>query len=292
MRKFSRAMIGLLLGATVLAPIAAQAQERDRDRGGEGRWRGGPAGESRGGESRGDGMSREAIQQAREANRAVERPAPVPQARVERPADSVRQGRGESDARRDRNRSGDTVQAGVTRNDDNRRRDGSRGDNDNRRGDANRGDDHRGRDWNRGDNDRNQRWTGDRRDWNREGNRAWDGDRRSWDRRDGNRRDNDRWDRNWRNDRRYSWQDYRTRNRDIYNLPRYQARHGYNYRRLYSGFRFESVFYGSSYWISDPWSYRLPPAYGPYRWVRYFDDVALVDLRTGEIVDIIYSFFW
>ncbi len=282
MRKFSRAMIGLLLGATVFVPIAAQAQaqERGRDRGGEGNWRGGQGGETRGGESRGDGMSREAIQQAREANRAVERPAPVPQARAERPADSDRQRQGRGEGRRDWNRGGDTMQAGATRNDDSRR------------GDANRGDDHRGRDANRGDNDRSQRWTGDRRDWNREGNRAWDGDRRNWDRRDGNRRDNDRWDRNWRNDRRYSWQDYRTRNRDIYNLPRYQSRHGYNYRRLYSGFRFESVFYGSSYWISDPWSYRLPPAYGPYRWVRYFDDVALVDIRTGEIVDIIYSFFW
>ena len=41
----------------------------------------------------------------------------------------------------------------------------------------------------------------------------------------------------------------------------------------------------------DPWYYRLPPAYDDYRWVRYFDDVMLIDLRSGEIVDIIYDFF-
>ena len=38
--------------------------------------------------------------------------------------------------------------------------------------------------------------------------------------------------------------------------------------------------------------YRLPPAWGPYRWVRYWDDALLVDTRTGMVVDVIYSFFW
>ncbi|QDK32389.1 hypothetical protein DM450_06240 [Sphingomonas sp. IC081] len=53
-----------------------------------------------------------------------------------------------------------------------------------------------------------------------------------------------------------------------------------------------SMFYGSSYWLDDPWMYRLPPVYGPYRWVRYYDDVLLVDTYTGEVVDVIYDFFW
>jgi len=52
------------------------------------------------------------------------------------------------------------------------------------------------------------------------------------------------------------------------------------------------LLFGSSYWLDDPWSYRLPPAYGPYRWVRYYDDVILVDVRTGYVVDVIHDFFW
>ena len=42
----------------------------------------------------------------------------------------------------------------------------------------------------------------------------------------------------------------------------------------------------------DASDYGLPPAYGPYRWVRYFDDVMLVDVRSGIVADILYDFFW
>ncbi|WP_342449817.1 RcnB family protein [Sphingomonas jejuensis] len=36
----------------------------------------------------------------------------------------------------------------------------------------------------------------------------------------------------------------------------------------------------------------MPPAYGSYRWVRYYDDALLVDVRSGYVVDVIYDFFW
>jgi Ni/Co efflux regulator RcnB len=52
------------------------------------------------------------------------------------------------------------------------------------------------------------------------------------------------------------------------------------------------VFFGNRYWINDPWRYRLPEVYGPYRWVRYYDDVLLVDEYSGEVVDVIHNFFW
>jgi len=139
--------------------------------------------------------------------------------------------------------------------------------------------------WNR-DGDRS--WTDrNRRDWNRDGNRSWSTDRNSW-----SRHDNRDWNRNWRSDRRYNWRDYRSRHRHIYRLPRYESRYGYSYRRWYPGYRWDPWFYSSTFWISDPWYYRLPPAYGPYRWVRYHDDAVLVDIETGEIIDIIYDFFW
>ena len=41
-----------------------------------------------------------------------------------------------------------------------------------------------------------------------------------------------------------------------------------------------------------PYDYRLPEAYGPYRWVRYYNDALLVDIYTGEVVDTVYDIFW
>lgn len=292
--------MGLLLGAVMVSPIAVQAQERGRERGGE--WqsrfeRGG--GQERGNASRGAEVNndarREAISQAREAQRSVERPAPMATTRgdsdeARRQWQTIDRNRGNDQRARDweqrrenmaraTDASRDRTDRADRNRDDNRNRDG------NSRWDRNRDGD---RTFNRGDRDRNL----DRdRDNRNDGNRRWTSDRRDWNGRDWDRRDNDRWDRNWRNDRRYSWQDYRNHNRNIFRQGRYDSRHGYSYRRWSPGYRFDPFFYSSSYWINDPFYYRLPPAYGPYRWVRYFDDVVLVDTRDGEIIDIIYSFF-
>lgn len=46
------------------------------------------------------------------------------------------------------------------------------------------------------------------------------------------------------------------------------------------------------YWIDDPWTYRLPEVYGPYRWVRYYNDALLVDVDSGEVIDVIHDIFW
>jgi hypothetical protein len=102
-----------------------------------------------------------------------------------------------------------------------------------------------------------------------------------------------RWNHDWRRDSRYNWYSYRNQYRDRYRLGRYYSPYSnYRYSRLSIGFRLGSSFYGSRYWINDPWQYRLPAAYGPYRWVRYYDDALLVDIYTGEVVDVIYDFFW
>nr|WP_166175996.1 RcnB family protein [Altererythrobacter segetis] len=116
------------------------------------------------------------------------------------------------------------------------------------------------------------------------------GSDRNW--RDGDR-DGQRWDRNWRSSSRYDWQRYRTTNRNAYHIGRYYAPYrNYSYRRLGIGFSLNSLFYSDRYWINDPWQYRLPDVYGPYRWVRYYDDALLVDIYSGEVVDVIYDFFW
>lgn len=107
-------------------------------------------------------------------------------------------------------------------------------------------------------------------------------------------RDYRRWDRNdWRRDNRYDWSNYRNQHRNLYRIGRYYSPYSnYSYNRLSIGFFLDRGFYGQNYWIDDPWQYRLPEVYGPYRWVRYYDDVLLVDIYSGEVVDVIHDFFW
>lgn len=107
--------------------------------------------------------------------------------------------------------------------------------------------------------------------------------------RDGNYQ---RWSNNWRRDRRYDWRDYRNRHRSRFHLGFYYDPFGWSYRRFNIGWRLWPSHYGSRYWLNDPWQYRLPRAYGPYRWVRYWDDALLVNIYTGEVVDVIHHFFW
>lgn len=104
--------------------------------------------------------------------------------------------------------------------------------------------------------------------------------------------DHRRWSNDWRRDHRYDWRNYRNSHRSLFRLSRYFDPYGYNYRRFSIGFNLGSSYYGSNYWLDDPWMYRLPPAYGPYRWVRYYDDALLVNIYTGQVVDVLYSFFW
>jgi hypothetical protein len=153
-----------------------------------------------------------------------------------------------------------------------------------------RGDIRTGRQGSYGNGER--RWYGDN-GWGQRG-----GD---WNRGNGYRGGFDRgnyarggWDRNWRRDGRYDWRGYRTTNRSLYRLPRYYAPQGYygGYRRFGIGFTLSSILFAPDYWIDDPWSYRLPDADGPYRWVRYYNDALLVDMETGEVVDVEYDMFW
>lgn len=132
-----------------------------------------------------------------------------------------------------------------------------------------------------------------RRDGYRDGRRHTYRERRYYDRGHYSGRYN-RWDRKrWRNHNRYNWRHHRYSHQNIFRLGRYYAPYrSHYYSRISIGFYLDHLFFGSRYWINDPWQYRLPDVYGPYRWVRYYDDVLLVDIYTGEVVDVIYDFFW
>lgn len=269
----SGGIAALALGLAFALPAAASAQERGwGHRGGEhaqndsgdrqGRGDGGNRGEGRGG----GWQARQQQAPQVQAQPRAERPA----WRQTAPQQSVQQ---QPRERQGWNRGGDQRGTGMF---------GMRTDNDRRQEVQ--------RTWN---NNTTNRWQGGDRDRARPDTRRWDGNRRL----DGNRswggNTTRRWDNNWRRDNRYNWYSYRNSNRNIFRMDRYYSPYrNWSYRRLSIGFMLQPLFYSSNYWINDPWQYRLPEAYGPYRWVRYYDDALLVDIYTGEVVDVIPDFFW
>lgn len=95
-----------------------------------------------------------------------------------------------------------------------------------------------------------------------------------------------------RREAREDWRDYRQRNRQLYTLPRYAAPRGYAYRPIRNGVTLRPAWYGQRYVIADPYRYRLPAAGGVQRWVRYGNDVVLVNTRTGRVQQVIPAFFY
>lgn len=307
-------LIALAVAATSLAaPTIAAAQEQG-PRGGEGGWRGGGGrgGEWRGGQG-GGGSQNRVDRPTQEPQRAPQVPAPQapsvqPQAQSPRGDWGRRQGQdgqpyrsggdrqsGWTDAQREAYR-GAVLEGRNT--DQFRNRGNWQSDRQDNRGNDSRGP---GR-WQGGRNDdrrddrdgrgRPESWQnrgGDRSGW--QDNRGGTYGRESW--RNNGTRDRRAWDRGWRGNDRYNWLSYRSRNRTIFSSGRYYAPYrNYSYRRLNIGFSLGAPFFGSQYWINDPYQYRLPEAYGPYRWVRYYDDVLLVDTYSGQVVDAIYDFFY
>ena len=135
-------------------------------------------------------------------------------------------------------------------------------------------------------------WARDRGSWsqNRDGDyRQRQGDRSQY--RDRTRWASGGWDRNWRNDRRYDWRSYRDRHRSTFHIGIYYDPFGYGYRPFDIGYRLRPAYFGQQYWI-EPAMYGLPYAPPGTEWVRYWNDAVLVDMYTGEVVDVIRDFFW
>lgn len=162
---------------------------------------------------------------------------------------------------------------------------------------------------NRGNWDGNRRneWRGNGRDgWRGDvrnsGRGNWSDNRRDWrgDGRFGRQgaynqgfRDGARWDRGWRDNRRFNWVGHRQANRFLFSPGRYYAPFaGHFYRPVGIGFFLDPLFFQPRFFLNDPWAFRLPPPGARFRWVRYYDDVLLVDVFTGEVVDVIQNFFW
>lgn len=271
-----KALIGILAGAAALAPLAsAQAQNH-------GNWRDGARAERH--QERSGRQAQRGERQVQRAERQVQRAERRVQ-RADRAQPNFRGGdRGRQIADRPQRDAG-------ARNWQGRQERAIRtsprvhvAEQQRWQGDRNRTE--RSRQW---DGRRDGQWSNHDGQWSNRGSQWNDRNRdRRWDR---DRRHN--WNRDWRNDNRYNWRHYRNSHRSIFRSGRYYAPYrGYSYQRFSIGFFLEPLFYSSNYWISDTWQYRLPPAYPGTRWVRYYDDVLLVDTYSGEVIDVIYDFFW
>lgn len=99
------------------------------------------------------------------------------------------------------------------------------------------------------------------------------------------------WNRNWRNDERYDWRDYREHHRSRFHLGFYADPFGWGYQQFSIGWRLWPAYYGNQFWL-DPSMYELPYPPPGCVWVRYWNDALLVDTYSGTVVDMIPGFFW
>lgn len=95
-----------------------------------------------------------------------------------------------------------------------------------------------------------------------------------------------------RQELREDWRDYRRTHRNTYKRPAYVGPRGYAYRPIATGHRFDRAYYGDRYWVRDYNTYRLPAPRAGTRWIRYGNDVALVNVRTGRVLTVYNRFFW
>jgi len=66
----------------------------------------------------------------------------------------------------------------------------------------------------------------------------------------------------------------------------------WSYRPVTVGFRLQPSFYGSRYFVSNYSAYQLRAPGRYQRWIRYGDDLLLVNVRTGRVLQVIHNRYW
>ncbi len=102
------------------------------------------------------------------------------------------------------------------------------------------------------------------------------------------------WDRSWRQFQKFDWLAVRDAKPNLFKMTHYENPYGrdFSYRPLSVGNYLDTRFAADAFMIRNEASLGLPDDYGPYRWVRYYDDAVLVDMRAGKVIDVVYDMFW
>lgn len=86
------------------------------------------------------------------------------------------------------------------------------------------------------------------------------------------------------------WRAYRNGNRNLYRGSSWRSDN--RYQTFRPGIRIGVGYYSPRYYVNDYGRYRLPrPGYNQ-RWVRHYNDVLLVDVRSGYVVNVLRNFYW
>jgi Ni/Co efflux regulator RcnB len=95
-----------------------------------------------------------------------------------------------------------------------------------------------------------------------------------------------------RRELREDWRDYRRSHRHVYTRPAYVAPRGYRYRPVAVGAVLNQLFWGPRYRIGNYATYRLPYPGRHRAWVRYGNDVVLINTRNGRVITVYNNFFY
>jgi Ni/Co efflux regulator RcnB len=66
----------------------------------------------------------------------------------------------------------------------------------------------------------------------------------------------------------------------------------WRYRPVTIGFRLQPAFYGPRYSVTNYGTYRVRAPGRHQRWIRYGDDLLLVNVRTGRVLQVIHNRYW
>lgn len=93
-----------------------------------------------------------------------------------------------------------------------------------------------------------------------------------------------------RQEYREDWREYKQRNRNAFRGNRFNA--PFRYRSFNSGVSIGTSYYAPRYRVNNYSSYRLPQPGRYQTYVRHYNDVLLVNTRTGRVVRAYRGFYW
>jgi Ni/Co efflux regulator RcnB len=67
---------------------------------------------------------------------------------------------------------------------------------------------------------------------------------------------------------------------------------GWGYRRWAVGAALPALFLAPAYYWTNYAAFGLPPPEPGFQWVRYGPDLLLVNIATGQVVDVVYGAFY
>lgn len=86
------------------------------------------------------------------------------------------------------------------------------------------------------------------------------------------------------------YRQYRNSNRAAFRGPAFRA--NFRYQQFRPGVRIAPTYFGQRFVVNNYRNYRLPNPGARQVWVRHYNDMLLVNSRSGTVVRVIPNFYW